>query len=78
MENSCIGSGRHCNWPRPCRDAPRAETYRATPELADRASEIVEHTAIAIEPEPDYALLEFLDFIRAEIADIRGGRTGNR
>jgi hypothetical protein len=51
---------------------------RATPELGERASDIVEHTAVAIEPEPDEALLELLDYIRAEIADIRQGRTGNR
>ena len=51
---------------------------RATPELAERASEIVEQTAIAIEPEPDAALLEFVGYMRAEIAEIRQGRTGNR
>lgn len=51
---------------------------RATPELADRASEIVEQTAVAIEPEPDGALLELLGYIREEITDIRAGRKGNR
>ena len=50
---------------------------RATPELAERASNIVEHTAVAIEPEPDAAFLELLGYVRAEIAEIRLGRTGN-
>jgi hypothetical protein len=51
---------------------------RATPELAERASEILEHTALAIEPEPDDALLELVGYIRGEITEIREGRTGNR
>jgi hypothetical protein len=51
---------------------------RATPELADRAADIVEQTAIEVEPEPDDALLELLDYVRAEITDIRHGRKGDR
>ena len=44
---------------------------RMTPELADRASDVVEETAIAIEPEPDAALRELLDSARAEIEKSR-------
>lgn len=51
---------------------------RATPLLAERASEIVEQTALAIEPEPDDALLELIGYIRGEITEIREGRSGNR
>ena len=42
-----------------------------TAALADRAAKVVEHTAVAIEPEPDEALLELIAFARGEIADLR-------
>ena len=51
---------------------------QATPEFGERASQIVEKVALAIEPEPDDALLELIDYVRAEIGDIRAGRSGNR
>jgi hypothetical protein len=44
---------------------------RPTSELADRAEQIVETTAIAIEPEPDEAFAELLAHVRREIASIR-------
>ena len=49
---------------------------RATPDLAQRASEIVDQTAVAIDPDP--AFVELVGYIKAEIAEIRHGRTGNR
>ena len=44
---------------------------RETKALADRAEEVVEHTAVAIEPEPDEPLLELLRYARREIAEFR-------
>lgn len=49
---------------------------RGTPELAKRAEEIVERTAIDIEPQADEALQELLDYVRREIAEVKNGRTG--
>ena len=42
-----------------------------TPLLADRAEQVVEHTAVGIDPEPDEALLELIAFTRREIAELR-------
>jgi hypothetical protein len=44
---------------------------RMTAELADRASQVVEETAIAVEPEADSALRDLLDSARAEIESSR-------
>jgi hypothetical protein len=49
---------------------------RGTPELARRAEEVVERTAIDIQPEPDESLLELLNYVRREIAEMKNGRTG--
>ena len=49
---------------------------RGSPELADRAEEIVEATALDIEPEPDEALQELIEYARREIDEVKGGRTG--
>jgi predicted HTH domain antitoxin len=42
-----------------------------TPELADRAEDVVESTAISIEPEPDDSFREMLDYARREIRELR-------
>jgi hypothetical protein len=42
-----------------------------TVELADRAAQVVEYTAVGIEPEPDEALLELLEYARHEVAELR-------
>ena len=44
---------------------------RMTPELADRAEDVVESTAISIEPEPDDSFREMLDYARREIRELR-------
>jgi hypothetical protein len=50
----------------------RAERQRGTdtPEMAERASAIVEQTAIAIEPSADSELIALLASVRAEIAEL--------
>ena len=44
----------------------------ATPQLAERASAIVEQTALAIEPDVDPELTELLARVRAEVAELAG------
>jgi hypothetical protein len=47
---------------------------RMTPELADRAEQIVEATVIDIHPEPDEAFNELVSHLRREIAELRNDR----
>jgi len=45
-----------------------------TPELADRAEQIVETTLIDIQPEPDEAFDELVAHLRSEIGALRRER----